>query len=122
MRTPVRTIIQLVTELVSPPKIFPLIIEGLKTKNSRQRTECLQVLEQLFDTTGMAATTTPAVILFYSAIFLRIIVKFSSLEEIEISSQISKIQNQLQEIILLYIGYLLNPLYGYTDLFNHQEV
>ncbi|EJD75521.1 CBR-ZYG-9 protein [Loa loa] len=60
VRTPVRTIIQLVTELVSPPKIFPLIIEGLKTKNSRQRTECLQVLEQLLDTTGMAATTTPA--------------------------------------------------------------
>uniref|UniRef100_A0A915Q0H8 TOG domain-containing protein n=1 Tax=Setaria digitata TaxID=48799 RepID=A0A915Q0H8_9BILA len=60
VRTPVRTIIQLVTELVSPPKIFPLIIDGLKTKNSRQRTECLQVLEQLLDTTGMAATTTPA--------------------------------------------------------------
>ncbi|VDN91938.1 unnamed protein product [Brugia pahangi] len=60
VRTPVRTIIQLATELVSPPKIFPLIIEGLKTKNSRQRTECLQVLEQLLDTTGMAATTTPA--------------------------------------------------------------
>ncbi|KAM3717569.1 Zygote defective protein [Dirofilaria immitis] len=60
VRTPVRTIIQLVTELVSPPKIFPLIVEGLKTKNSRQRTECLQVLEQLLDTTGMAATTTPA--------------------------------------------------------------
>lgn len=61
VRTPVRTIVQLVTELVSPPKIFPLIVDGLKTKNSRQRTECLQVLEQLLDTTGMAATTTPAV-------------------------------------------------------------
>lgn len=86
MRTPVRTIIQLVTELVSPPKIFPLIIEGLKTKNSRQRTECLQVLEQLLDTTGMAATTTPGVSLFSFAVFWSSKILFYSLEEIKIGS------------------------------------
>ncbi|VDN07875.1 unnamed protein product [Thelazia callipaeda] len=60
VRTPVRTIIQLMTELVTPPKIFPLILDGLKTKNSRQRMECLQVLEQLLDTTGIRATATPS--------------------------------------------------------------
>lgn len=50
-----------ITEIMGPSKVFPLVLDGLKTKNSRQRTECLQVLEELLDTTGMAATTTPGV-------------------------------------------------------------
>ncbi|VDM51286.1 unnamed protein product [Toxocara canis] len=59
VRTPVRSIVHLVTDIMGPPKVFPLILDGLKTKNSRQKTECLQVLEELLDTTGVAATTTP---------------------------------------------------------------
>lgn len=61
VRTAVRTIIQLVSEIVTPAKIFPLVLDGLKNKNARQRTECLQVLEQLLDASGMAATSTPSV-------------------------------------------------------------
>ncbi|VDK56206.1 unnamed protein product [Anisakis simplex] len=59
VRTPVRSIMHVITEIVGPAKVFPLVLDGLKTKNSRQRTECLQVLEELLDTTGIAATTTP---------------------------------------------------------------
>uniref|UniRef100_A0A914ZKU7 TOG domain-containing protein n=3 Tax=Parascaris univalens TaxID=6257 RepID=A0A914ZKU7_PARUN len=59
VRTPVRSIMHVITEIMGPTKVFPFVLDGLKTKNSRQRTECLQVLEELLDTTGMAATTTP---------------------------------------------------------------
>ncbi|MFH4974191.1 hypothetical protein AB6A40_000900 [Gnathostoma spinigerum] len=59
VRTPVRQIMQLITEIVSPAKMFPYVLDGLKTKNSRQRMECLQILEQMIDTTGLAATTVP---------------------------------------------------------------
>lgn len=60
VRTAVRTIIQLASEIVTPAKIFPIVQDGLKNKNARQRTECLQVLEQLLDASGMSATANPS--------------------------------------------------------------
>lgn len=48
-------------EILGANKIFPFVLDALKTKNSRQRSECLQFLEQLIDYAGMAAMANPAV-------------------------------------------------------------
>ncbi|KAK0402445.1 hypothetical protein QR680_016337 [Steinernema hermaphroditum] len=54
VRGPVREIVQLLAEITSPAKVYPLVLDALKTKNSRQKAECLGFLEGFIDVAGMA--------------------------------------------------------------------
>lgn len=44
-----------------PGKIFPLLLEGLKTKNSRQKAECLIIVDSFLECMGVSITSTPQV-------------------------------------------------------------
>lgn len=44
-----------------PGKIFPLLLEGLKTKNSRQKAECLIIIDSFLECMGVNITLTPQV-------------------------------------------------------------
>lgn len=44
-----------------PGKIFPLLLEGLKTKNSRQKAECLIITDSFLECMGVNITSTPQV-------------------------------------------------------------
>lgn len=59
IRGPVRKILFLLTEIASPPRIFPFIVDGLGIKNSRLRAECLQILLAIIDSNGLSGTSTP---------------------------------------------------------------
>ncbi|WKX94803.1 hypothetical protein Q1695_011794 [Nippostrongylus brasiliensis] len=53
MRNAVREIIDEITDICGPLKMCPTLLEALKTKNARQRAECLQVLEQYVARAGL---------------------------------------------------------------------
>ncbi|GMT15008.1 hypothetical protein PFISCL1PPCAC_6305, partial [Pristionchus fissidentatus] len=55
MRTTVREIIDIMSSICGPLKLCSFVVDALKTKNSRQRTECLMVLEKYIDTVGLAS-------------------------------------------------------------------
>eukprot|EP00080_Pristionchus_pacificus_P000601 PDM60621.1 zyg-9 [Pristionchus pacificus] len=54
MRQTVRDIIDVLSSICGPLKLCPMVIDALKTKNSRQRAECLSVLEKYVTTVGLA--------------------------------------------------------------------
>ncbi|KAK6058498.1 hypothetical protein COOONC_03931, partial [Cooperia oncophora] len=58
MRNAVREIIDEVTDICGPFKMCPVLLEALKTKNARQRAECLQVLEQYIARAGLTQLKT----------------------------------------------------------------
>lgn len=61
VRDRVRAIFKQLSRMYPPGKIFTLVIEGLKTKNARQRTECLEELGNLIEEFGMpVCQPTPA--------------------------------------------------------------
>ncbi|KHJ75149.1 hypothetical protein OESDEN_25235 [Oesophagostomum dentatum] len=53
MRNAVREIIDEITDICGPFKMCPTLLEALKTKNARQRAECLQVLELYIERAGL---------------------------------------------------------------------
>ncbi|EYC31023.1 hypothetical protein Y032_0004g1910 [Ancylostoma ceylanicum] len=53
MRNAVRDIIDEITDICGPFKMCPTLLEALKTKNARQRAECLQVLELYIARAGL---------------------------------------------------------------------
>ncbi|KAK6736923.1 hypothetical protein RB195_019549 [Necator americanus] len=53
MRCAVRDIIEEATDICGPFKMCPTLLEALKTKNARQRAECLQVLELYITRAGL---------------------------------------------------------------------
>uniref|UniRef100_A0A0K0CW66 Cytoskeleton-associated protein 5 n=1 Tax=Angiostrongylus cantonensis TaxID=6313 RepID=A0A0K0CW66_ANGCA len=53
MRNAVREIIDVITDICGPLKMCPTLLEALKTKNARQRAECLLVLEQYIARAGL---------------------------------------------------------------------
>ncbi|TKR95210.1 hypothetical protein L596_009407 [Steinernema carpocapsae] len=52
VRGPVKDIVQLLAELSSPAKVYPILLDALKTKNSRQKAECLGMLENFIEVAG----------------------------------------------------------------------
>jgi hypothetical protein len=48
-----RQIIKQIQQIYSPVKVFGFLITGLASKNSRQRTECLEELGQMIETLGL---------------------------------------------------------------------
>ena len=48
-----RQIIKLITQCHAPTKVFNFLIQGLASKNSRQRTECLEELGQMIEAMGL---------------------------------------------------------------------
>ncbi|CAI5438088.1 unnamed protein product [Caenorhabditis angaria] len=53
MRLAVRNIIDILSNIVGPLKLTPMLIDGLKSKNARQRTECLLVIESYINSAGI---------------------------------------------------------------------
>ncbi|XGW09738.1 hypothetical protein V3C99_011760 [Haemonchus contortus] len=53
MRNAVREIIDEITDICGPFKMCPTLLDALKTKNARQRAECLQVLELYIARAGL---------------------------------------------------------------------
>uniref|UniRef100_A0A1I7TY19 Cytoskeleton-associated protein 5 n=1 Tax=Caenorhabditis tropicalis TaxID=1561998 RepID=A0A1I7TY19_9PELO len=53
MRTAVREIINTLTDIVGPLKMTPMLLEALKSKNARQRSECLLVIESYVSSVGI---------------------------------------------------------------------
>jgi len=49
IRIQVRKIVHVLNSISVPAKIFPLILDSLKTKNSRQKTEGLVIAESLIE-------------------------------------------------------------------------
>ncbi|KAF7644642.1 hypothetical protein LDENG_00218570, partial [Lucifuga dentata] len=61
VRKDVRTIMGILCKVYPASKIFPFIMEGTKTKNSKQRAECLEELSCLVTLCGMSVCQpTPA--------------------------------------------------------------
>ncbi|GMR36867.1 hypothetical protein PMAYCL1PPCAC_07062, partial [Pristionchus mayeri] len=54
MRQSVRDIVDVLSSICGPLKLCPFVIDALKTKNSRQRTECLLILEKYVATVGLS--------------------------------------------------------------------
>ncbi|CAB3401773.1 unnamed protein product [Caenorhabditis bovis] len=54
MRVAVREIVDILTDIVGPLKMAPMILEALKGKNARQRAECLLVIESYVSNAGIA--------------------------------------------------------------------
>uniref|UniRef100_A0A915M7Y5 TOG domain-containing protein n=2 Tax=Meloidogyne incognita group TaxID=654580 RepID=A0A915M7Y5_MELJA len=61
IRNQVRKIVHVLNSISVPAKIFPLILDSLKTKNSRQKTEGLVIAESLIEILGLSITTTPQI-------------------------------------------------------------
>lgn len=61
IRNNVRKIIKQLGGLSVPGKIFPLILDGFKTKNSRQKTECIVITDLFLECMGVNITSTPQV-------------------------------------------------------------
>ncbi|XP_071809133.1 cytoskeleton-associated protein 5-A-like isoform X2 [Asterias amurensis] len=53
IRKDVRAVMRLITKIYPASKMFGFIMDGLKSKNSRQRTECLEELGYLIESYGM---------------------------------------------------------------------
>lgn len=49
MRNQVRRIVQQMNSIAVPAKIFIILLEALKTKNSRQKAECLIIADSLIE-------------------------------------------------------------------------
>ncbi|EGT60198.1 hypothetical protein CAEBREN_31790 [Caenorhabditis brenneri] len=54
MRTAVRDIVNVLTDIVGPLKMTPMLLDALKSKNARQRSECLLVIESYISTAGIS--------------------------------------------------------------------
>ncbi|KAF1765029.1 hypothetical protein GCK72_004980 [Caenorhabditis remanei] len=54
MRTAVRDIINVLSDIVGPLKMTPMLLDALKSKNARQRSECLLVIESYIASTGIS--------------------------------------------------------------------
>lgn len=59
VRLGVRQILEKMCKLYPTSKLFPLIIEGCKTKNSRQKAECLEQLGSLIELYGIVVCGQP---------------------------------------------------------------
>ncbi|GAA6092766.1 cytoskeleton-associated protein 5 isoform X3 [Tachysurus ichikawai] len=53
VRKDVRAILTMLCNVYSPSKMFPFLMEGTKSKNSKQRSECLEELGCLIENNGM---------------------------------------------------------------------
>ena len=53
VRNNVHAILRLMTTVYPPTKIFAFVIDGLKSKNARQRTDCLDELNNMIGAHGM---------------------------------------------------------------------
>ncbi|TSQ92631.1 Cytoskeleton-associated protein 5 [Bagarius yarrelli] len=61
VRKDVRTILSMLCNVYSPSKMFPFLMEGTKSKNAKQRSECLEELGCLIENNGMnVCQPTPA--------------------------------------------------------------
>lgn len=49
VRNQVRRIVQQMNSIAVPAKIFIILLEALKTKNSRQKAECLIIADSLIE-------------------------------------------------------------------------
>lgn len=54
MRTAVRDIINVLSDIVGPLKMTPMLLDALKSKNARQRSECLLVIESYISSAGIS--------------------------------------------------------------------
>ncbi|KAF2350520.1 CLASP N-terminal domain [Trinorchestia longiramus] len=54
IRGPARNIVRLICNIYPAGKVAPYLMEGLKTKNARQRAECLEALGGLIEHAGMS--------------------------------------------------------------------
>ncbi|PIC44433.1 hypothetical protein B9Z55_004801 [Caenorhabditis nigoni] len=54
MRTAVRDIINVLSDIVGPLKMTPMLLDALKSKNARQRSECLLVIESYISSSGIS--------------------------------------------------------------------
>ncbi|CAI2340317.1 unnamed protein product [Caenorhabditis sp. 36 PRJEB53466] len=54
MRNAVRDIINILSDIVGPLKMTPMLIDALKSKNARQRSECLLVIESYISSAGIS--------------------------------------------------------------------
>lgn len=57
VRTSVHEILRLIGNFFPPPKLFTFILEGLKSKNARQRTDCIDELAYMIGQHGMNVMT-----------------------------------------------------------------
>ncbi|CAD6186294.1 unnamed protein product [Caenorhabditis auriculariae] len=53
IRNSVREIVDILSDINSPAKMAPLLLDGLKSKNARQRAECLLVVENYVTVVGI---------------------------------------------------------------------
>uniref|UniRef100_A0A1I7XQC1 Cytoskeleton-associated protein 5 n=1 Tax=Heterorhabditis bacteriophora TaxID=37862 RepID=A0A1I7XQC1_HETBA len=58
MRIAVREIVEELSDICGPFKMCPFLIDALRTKNARQRAECLQVLEAYISRVGLTQLKT----------------------------------------------------------------
>lgn len=61
VRNQVKRIIRLVGAISPPARVFGFLLDGLKTKNSRQKAECLQIIDSFLEYVGVNITPTPQV-------------------------------------------------------------
>ncbi|KAL7079082.1 hypothetical protein ACQ4LE_001573 [Meloidogyne hapla] len=61
VRNQVRKIVHILNTISVPAKIFPNVLDSLKTKNSRQKAEGLAIAESLIEIMGITITNTPQV-------------------------------------------------------------
>uniref|UniRef100_A0A8R1ERZ9 TOG domain-containing protein n=1 Tax=Caenorhabditis japonica TaxID=281687 RepID=A0A8R1ERZ9_CAEJA len=54
MRNAVRDIIMILSDIVGPLKMSPMLLDALKSKNARQRAECLLVIESYINSSGIS--------------------------------------------------------------------
>lgn len=54
MRTSVRDIVNVLSDVVGPLKMTPMLLDALKSKNARQRSECLLVIEYYITNAGIS--------------------------------------------------------------------
>ncbi|KAI1721756.1 HEAT repeat domain-containing protein [Ditylenchus destructor] len=57
----VKKIVRYMGGICAPGKIFPIVLDGLKTKNSRQKAECIMIIDSFLELMGVNITTTPQV-------------------------------------------------------------
>lgn len=102
-----RQIAKLISQCYSPVKLFNFLIQGLASKNSRQRTECLEELGQMIEAIGLNSLN-PSVTIK------------------EIAKQISDRDNGVRSAALnvVTIAYQIcgDQVYKYTGKLNDKEM
>lgn len=104
-----KKILFILTEIASPPRIFPFVVDSLGIKNSRLRAECLQILLAIIDSNGLSGTSTPGVGLFmnedFSFLICLSLLKWTS----SVFLCFRSCKNQNFSRIFIFIQFVLQP-------------